>query len=48
MNYEKIYNQIIEKAKNRVLIGYKETHHIIPRCMNGTDKDENFGRVYAT
>jgi len=41
MNYKKIYNQIIEKAKNRVLVGYKETHHIIPRCMNGTNEKDN-------
>jgi hypothetical protein len=41
MNYKKIYNQIIEKAKNRVLVGYKETHHITPRCMNGTNEKDN-------
>ena len=41
MNYEKIYNQIIEKAKDRVLIDYKETHHIIPRCMGGVDEKDN-------
>ena len=41
MNYEKIYNQIIERAKNRILVGYKETHHIIPRCMDGTNKKDN-------
>lgn len=41
MNYEKIYANLINKAKNRILDGYKETHHIIPRCMNGTDDKEN-------
>jgi len=41
MNYERIYNQIIERAKNRILIGYKETHHIIPRCMGGTNEKDN-------
>ena len=41
MNYERTYNQIIERAKNRILVGYKETHHIIPRCMNGTDEKDN-------
>ena len=41
MNYERIYNQIIERAKNRILVGYKETHHIIPRCMGGTDEKDN-------
>lgn len=47
MNYERIYNQIIERAKNRILISYKETHHIIPRCMNGTDKKENLVNLTA-
>ena len=30
MNYQKIYSQIIERAKNRQLEGYKEKHHILP------------------
>lgn len=41
MNYEKIYNQIVERAKNRVLDCYTERHHIIPRCIGGTDVKEN-------
>ena len=41
MNYEKTYNQIIEKAKDGGLINYKETHHIIPRCMGGVDEKDN-------
>lgn len=41
MNYEKIYNQIISRASNRILSGYKERHHIIPRCMGGSDNKEN-------
>jgi hypothetical protein len=41
MNYERIYNQIIERAKNRILVGYKEIHHIIPRCMGGTNEKDN-------
>jgi hypothetical protein len=41
MKYEKIYSQIIERAKHRVLEGYKETHHITPRCMSGTDEKDN-------
>ncbi len=41
MNYEKIYYQIIRRAKSRILEGYKEQHHVIPRCMGGTDDTEN-------
>ena len=41
MNYEKIYNQIVIRAKNRILECYTEKHHIIPRCMGGSDDKEN-------
>jgi hypothetical protein len=46
MNYQNIYNQIIENAKSRgldkkKLEGYFEKHHIIPRCINGTDDKDN-------
>ena len=47
MNYEKIYNQIITWAKTRVLDGYKEKHHIIPRCMGGTDDISNLVELTA-
>lgn len=41
MNYQKIYNQIIERAKNRIPDGYIERHHIIPKCMGGSDENHN-------
>jgi hypothetical protein len=41
MKYQKIHDDIIERAKNRQLEGYKERHHIIPRCMGGTDDADN-------
>jgi hypothetical protein len=41
MDYQKIYNSLIEKGKNRKLDCYVETHHIIPRCMNGSDDTDN-------
>ena len=41
MNYQKIYNDIVDRGKNRVLEGYTESHHIIPRCMGGTDDLRN-------
>jgi hypothetical protein len=40
MNYQKIYNQIIERAQNRILEGYVEKHHIIPKCLGGLDNKE--------
>lgn len=33
MNYKKIYESLICRAKERELEGYKERHHIIPCCM---------------
>lgn len=49
MNYQKIYDQIISRAQNRVLeIGvYFEKHHKIPRCMGGDDSPENLVKLTA-
>jgi hypothetical protein len=41
MNYKKHYDLLIERSKNRVLEGYVEKHHIIPKCLGGTDAKEN-------
>jgi hypothetical protein len=42
MNYLRIYNQLINKAKQRDSInGYYEIHHIIPKSEGGTDSSEN-------
>lgn len=41
MNYRKIYDAIINRAKSRQLKGYKERHHVIPRCMGGKDDADN-------
>ena len=41
MDYKKIHDKIIERAKNRKLEGYVEKHHIIPKCMNGTNEPNN-------
>ena len=37
MNYERIYTQLIDRARTRTLLGYKERHHIIPRCIGGNN-----------
>lgn len=41
MNYKRIYESLIDRAKNRNLEQYTETHHIIPKCMGGSDEKEN-------
>jgi hypothetical protein len=41
MNYEKIYQQLIDRAITRTLTGYKERHHIVPKCMGGDNSKLN-------
>ena len=41
MNYQQIYDNIVRRGRNRILDGYKEKHHIIPRCLGGTDDENN-------
>ena len=42
MDYQKIYDQLIGRAIHRLSIsGYKETHHIVPKSMGGTDDQHN-------
>lgn len=46
MNYQKIYNAIIEKAKRRLdLEEYFEKHHIIPKSLGGTDEETNLVKL---
>jgi hypothetical protein len=47
MEYIKIYNQIIERAQNRQLESYKEKHHIVPKCLGGTNNRENLVELTA-
>lgn len=46
MDYKRIYDALVEKAKARGLNksqheGYFEIHHIVPRCMGGTNDKSN-------
>lgn len=41
MNYQKIYNALISRGQNRILEGYSERHHIVPRCLGGLDDPSN-------
>ena len=41
MNYQKIYDNIVRRGQNRILEGYSEKHHIVPRCLGGTDEVTN-------
>jgi hypothetical protein len=39
--YKKWYYQIIDNARKRKTPDIKETHHIIPRCIGGSNEKEN-------
>ena len=45
MDYNKHYNALIEQAQKNTSTGYSEQHHIVPRCLGGTDDKENIVRL---
>lgn len=47
MDYQKIYTNLIENCKNKEYLEYTEKHHIIPKCMGGTDGPENIVELSA-
>lgn len=47
MNYSKIYNDIIEARKLNTYQDYTECHHILPRCLGGTDNKDNLVNLSA-
>jgi hypothetical protein len=48
MNYQRIYDAMILKAQTRLdLAGYVETHHILPKCMGGTNEHSNLVKLTA-
>lgn len=47
MDYAVHYNTLIERAKTRLLEGYSEQHHVIPRCLGGSDDADNLVSLTA-
>lgn len=41
MNYQTLYNNIIDNRIKNTYNGYTEKHHIIPRSLGGTDEQDN-------
>ncbi|BES53309.1 hypothetical protein [Aeromonas phage phiWae14] len=41
MNYHKIYKSLIDRSIDRVIEGYTEKHHILPKCMGGSNDPSN-------
>lgn len=47
MNYKKIHDQIIDRAKTRKISGYVEKHHIIPKSLGGSNSKTNLVELTA-
>jgi len=47
VNYHSHYNRLIGRAKTRLIEGYTELHHILPKCMGGLDNPDNLVRLTA-
>ncbi|ATN93192.1 MobB-like homing endonuclease [Salmonella phage Melville] len=47
MNYQRIYDSLMERLFASPFIGYTENHHIIPRCMGGSDDKDNLVALSA-
>lgn len=41
MNYQRLYDNLVRRGQSRILTGYSEKHHIVPRCIGGTDDISN-------
>lgn len=42
-----IYNNIINRARNRTIYEYTERHHIIPKSLNGSNDKDNIVKLTA-
>lgn len=47
MNYQRIYDQIIDRARDRQLGCYKEKHHVTPKCLGGSNTKSNLVELTA-
>lgn len=47
MNYKQIYDTICARGLTERHLDYYEKHHIIPKCLNGPDTNENLTKLTA-
>ena len=47
MDYQRHYDILVNRARNRKLTSYFEKHHVIPRCLGGGDEAENIVKLTA-
>lgn len=47
MNYQRHYDALIARARNRSSSEYTESHHVIPSCMGGNNQKDNLVALTA-
>lgn len=47
MDYAAHYERLIARARGRILTGYVERHHVLPKCMGGGDEASNLVALTA-
>jgi hypothetical protein len=47
VNYHAHYHRLVERARCRVLFGYREKHHVVPRCLGGGNEPDNIVALTA-
>jgi hypothetical protein len=47
VNYAAHYEKMMQRARGRVLGGYRERHHVVPRCLGGRDVPDNIVELTA-
>ena len=45
MNYQLHYDMLIARAKTRLLTSYTENHHVVPRCLGGSNDKSNLVKL---
>ena len=45
MNYQHHYLLLIERAKNRLIDVFTETHHVVPKCLGGKNDLSNLAEL---
>lgn len=47
MNYPHHYARLVARARGRALEGYRNRHHVVPRCLGGGDEAKNIVELTA-
>lgn len=47
MNYQAVYDRLMQRSVGRMIDGYTERHHILPRCLDGGDEEANIAVLTA-